>query len=64
MGRVPEAVSKIASSLVSAGRQIDAALSAGSLENARSELARRERIARLRIAVDEAYRIRELDRPA
>jgi len=64
VAQVPEVISKIASSLVSAGRQVDAALSVGSLENARSELAHRERIARLRIAVDEAYRIRELDRSA
>jgi hypothetical protein len=59
-----ELLSTIASSLVSIGRQIDATLSAGALENARSELVERERIARLRFAVDEAYRGLELDRSA
>ena len=59
-----ELLSTIASSLVSIGRQIDATLSAGALENARSELVERERIARLRFAVDEAYRSLELDRSA
>jgi hypothetical protein len=61
---VVELLSTIASSLVSIGRQIDATLSAGALENARSELVERERIARLRFAVDEAYRGLELDRSA
>jgi hypothetical protein len=61
---VVELLSTIASSLVSIGRQIDATLSAGALENARSELVERERIARLRFAVDEAYRSLELDRSA
>jgi hypothetical protein len=57
-------LSTIALSLVSIGRQIDATMSAGALENARSELVERERIVRLRFAVDEAYRSLELDRSA
>jgi hypothetical protein len=57
-------LSTIALSLVSIGRQIDATMSAGALENARSEVVERERIVRLRFAVDEAYRSPQLDRSA
>jgi len=63
-GATSTLASGVASGVASIGRQIDATLSAGSLENARSALSERRRIVQLRSAVDDAYRILELDRSA
>ena len=56
--------STVAFGTAAVGRTIDAQLTAGSVANARSALAERRRIARLRSAVDRAYRSSELDRSA